>query len=354
MADDANWMSVGGAGNFSKNPWVSMDREHVQIAVKDASIHVKATFWFKNHGPATKLTMAFPDETTVNNVNDEGPSPSVISHMTSSVDGFPVPIAKKTLKPANDMQLRAVWLKEVSFARGQSRTVIVEYEADNGFAGNGWVLNSYILTSGATWRGKIGQCRIDVDWRELNDLSKPAMDFVSTEGKAVPAANWRFPGYRRATITLYNIEPTYDLDLSMISGFWNFTLNGRKRPQNLGATTTDSGVALEGKPKDIQIAVENLGQFFGEYTDQCHDMASPEAAKFGRELSLDGERILVTGKGKRLRLCRPAIEKTYRNGESHTFVYLRDVIQALGGKWRFIGPEERIVITMPRSKAKRR
>jgi hypothetical protein len=178
-ADDANWVGVGSAGNFSKNRYVAMERETVDIQLADEDMHVRATFWFKNQGPATNVTMAFPDQTSRNQFQggDGATHRYVIENMASTVDGKHVTLIRQKAQAKNDFEVNSVWLKTVTFDRGQTRKVVVDYNAENGFAGGGYVLNSYILRTGSTWRGPIGECEINVDWSRVKKFSRPSLTF---------------------------------------------------------------------------------------------------------------------------------------------------------------------------------
>lgn len=229
--------------------------------------------------------------------------------------------------------------------QNQSRKVDVEYKAAHGFAGSGWAIDRYVLKTGATWRGRIETCRIDVDWRKATKFSQPLLDFG-----AKLRTTWNRNEPRQATITLKNLEPYFDLDLTMVEGFCNFTMNGRVMPQNVVLSDRVGGT-MRGDPRDIQISVYELPDFFGSNPDTglIDEWSGGEAAAFGRSLEFTDKRTLETGKGKRIRLKRPVQGFLPDDPEDRPgYVYLKDLVEALGGTYRYNAKLDQINLTLPR------
>ncbi len=352
-SDDANWVGVGSAGNFSKNPYVTMKREIVDIRLSDEKMHVRATFWFENHGPAAKVTMAFPDETSQNQFQSNEPQSNrhIIDNMMSAVDGKHVTLSHQTVTGDKAFEVKGVWLKTVSFTRGQTRKVVVDYSAANGFAGSGYVLNSYILRTGSTWRGPIGKCSINVDWTKIKKFSRPALTFSKyfDRGPGPHYRVWRF-GHRRASCVLNNLEPDFDLNLGMIDRFWGFTLNGKPVPSWVGISDFDEPV--KGPRSDIQIPFWMTRGFFG----QGNSMEN-ERGKGGelRNLRLI-DRSTVEFNGRRHKLRRtatgpiPPFSEQNSMGEDPTYIHLRDIVKACRGTYRYDPFTELVHITIPPQK----
>lgn len=346
QADDANWIYVGSAGSFKPNPDVEMVKEHVQIALDNKEMHVKATFWFKNHGRDQMVTMAFPDETSNNHrYIAEQKFSHAIKDFKSWVDSQPVEVKRERVKTDDEFNINSVWTKRVDFKEGQSRRVDVEYAATHGFAGSAWAVDVYALKTGATWRGSIGSCRIDVDWSKATQLSAPVLDFGPKVKKP-----WTRTSPKSATITLTNIEPDFDLDLTMIQGFWNFTMNGRLLPQNLGLPDHVTGSTVKGDPKDILLSIHRMGYFFGDDIDgDSRDWVSPEAKAFGSSLEFKDKRTLQTGTGKRIKLRRPVQGSLPDDQKGKAgYVYLKDLIEALGGTYKYNAKLDQINLTLPK------
>jgi hypothetical protein len=348
LADDANWVSVGGAGNFSKNKHVRMVKEDVRIRLAD-EVHVHATFWFKNEGPKAIVTMAFPDSTSINGRTAGDGFRSAIRRFTSTVDGKPVKVWRQPVhrpkNPEQDTEYRSVWLKKVPFETGQSRVVTVDYVAEHGAAGNGWMFDSYVLETGATWKGRIGECRLTVDWSAMKNRSKPMLTLP--RDKAFHPATWTWLTPHKATVTLRNIEPDFDLDLTTIRGFWNFTFNGRPMAQNLGLPDNDDIRLLRGAHADLVMAVDQLGSFFGTADGTVHEWKNPIVKSFGGTLKLLDRRRVRLGNGKSVTLARPATGALPTdNSAGYTYVYLKDLIRALGGTYTYVPGRDRVDITL--------
>src|SRR5579871_2709613 len=121
LSDDGAWTYVGTAGSFTKNTQVRMMSERVNIDLRDKRSHFHVEFDFRNEGPATTVTMAFPEEC------HNYPAKQAIHDFVSTVDGSPVRVTRKRLPQRaseHDAVYVAVWRKKVSFKAHQSRKVV--------------------------------------------------------------------------------------------------------------------------------------------------------------------------------------------------------------------------------------
>jgi hypothetical protein len=351
LADDANWSTFGGAGAFTRNRHVRMEREDVRITMLDEKVKVHATFWFRNRGAARSVRMGFPDETRLFHDTKRG----VLYGFRSTVDGEPVRVARQQVKrghhPGWDVDAyRSAWVKTVRFPRNGARKVEVWYSAHHGYAGSGWAFDTYVFRTGATWRGTIGRIATTVDWSKMRTRSRPMLTLTApTRG-----ARWTYPTAHSAHLEVRNVEPKFDLDLTTIDGFWNFRLNGRRLEQNLGLEKS-----ISGPPQDLRVSAESFGYLFGRYLENKGgntEWASPVSRRFGKRLELVGRQTLVTGDGRRLRLKHPATDelgKPLGKGEE-PYVRLRDVFRALGGSYAYVPRMERVDLWLGRRSSKRR
>lgn len=341
LADDANWAAIGSAGNFSKSKSVEMLRETVNIAMDDDGMHVNATFWFKNHGGAQTVQMGFPDYTSNANWDiDAHRKVNVIKWFKSKVDGADVKVTRVPTKGGSD-EYNSAWVKKVPFGAGQTRRVDVEYFARHGFAGNGWIFDSYILETGSTWKGPIGSGKVSVDWSKMGNYSKPRLEaghgahLVETDG-------------RHATLTFSNLKPKFNLMLTMVTGFFNFRMNGKTVPNGRGLPDQNDGPLLSGPHDDLVIPVANLGNFFALRLDGGNeDWQSPEALAFGGSLEFLPPNRVKLRNGKVKTLARPITTK-----DDAKFVHLKDLVVALGGTYRYNKRYDRVDLTLPVSKRK--
>lgn len=349
-ADDANWSTFGGAGAFTPNRYIRMEREDVRITMLDEKVKVHATFWFRNRGPARTVRMGFPDETRPDGEMTRGP----VYGFRSKVNGRQVRVTHRRLRPGHrpdwDLDVyRGAWVKTVRFPRNGTRKVEVWYSADHGYAGEGWAFDTYVFRTGATWRGTIGRIATTVDWSKMRTRSRP---LVRLTGPA-KGARWTYPTAHSAHLEVRNVEPKFDLDLTTIGGFWNFRINGRRLEQNLGLPVDFVGRVVTGPPRDLRISADGLGRIFGRYLENKGgntDWASPVSRRFGGKLELVGTQTLVTGDGRRLRLAHPATDelgKSLGKGED-AYVRLRDVFRALGGRYVYVPSMERVDLWLGR------
>ena len=346
--NDANWVSFGGAGAFAPHKTVHMLGEDISITVFDDKTHVRVYFSFENKGPATTVEMAFPFEDTGQSMNAT-PFPN----FATKVDGEPVAVKRVTTKPFTrigeefkeqgyDLARPFVYVKEVEFAENQRRTVLVDYTALNGFGGSGWVSNEYILRTGATWAGKIGHCTVTVDWTKTKAISKPSLQFLKQDGKLVPST-WTYLSARKATCTLTDFEPDFDLSLTSIKSFWNVTINGEQLGPDRGIAGS-SGPLLTGEPSDPFIYEFGLLDFFWESGNYRSDYVEGKVANaFGNFLDVTDASTVRDGLGRKLRLSR-SVESF---GEYESKLRLKDLVEALGGTFKWNGAMERVDITLP-------
>lgn len=349
--NDGNWVSFGGAGAFIPHKTVRLLGEDINVTYTDAGIHVKVFFSFKNNGPATTVEMAFPFEDT-----QYSQSESFLNFVTTidsvrvQVKKVSIPIVSNFFKSYGfDEQYKEfarpfAYVKSVHFEKNQTRHVLVEYDSAYGAAGGGWNLNEYILRTGATWAGTIGQCSITVDWTQSNEYSRPSLQFVRKDQSRFDN-EWIFLSARKATTEFRNFEPEFDLDLTTIPGFFHFTLNGEPMGLDSGIAGA-AGPVITGSPSDPLIASYGLEAFFwdGNYVaDYFIPGAVPNA--FGNYLEMRASSEIVDGFGKKHTLARnPNLGE---NDEYLWRVHIKDLVEALGGTFKWNTEWERIDLTMP-------
>lgn len=344
-ANDANWVSFGGAGAFAPHKTIHMLGEDINITVYDEKIHVRVYFSFENKGPATTVKMAFPFETV-------GWNDDLVRSFASKVDGKPVTVEKLKNVPLKmgdkdefeeEWARNEVYVKVVEFGENQRRTVLVDYTTGHGHAGSGYQVNGYILETGATWAGKIGTITLTVDWTNTKRISRPALTFSKNDGEDVPR-DWTRVSKRRYATEFQNVEPDFNLDLTSILGFWNVRLNGKDLSCGHGIVGS-TGPLLAGTPPDVQMmADEGFDSLFNEGHFNMDYFEGKVANAFGNFLTLRDPTTLRDGLGRKHRLRRPAVES-----DSHGFpvVYMKDLIEALGGTYKWDPEVERIDITLP-------
>lgn len=145
------------------------DQTQVRMVTADIRMQVpagkvKVTYVFTNAGPATNVTMAFPEEGQDAYLDDK--TKTHFAYFRSTVDGKPVQTTPKKLSDAEDHEdfgYKIWWIKEVPFAKGQSRTVVNEYQSPNGSSALPIAFHQYIVETAKTWSGNLKSLRIEVD-----------------------------------------------------------------------------------------------------------------------------------------------------------------------------------------------
>lgn len=170
-------LSLGGSPSLlSGHKTVSMQREVIRMTVGEDSVSVDCRFTFKNDGPACTVRMGFPDEGrgADGEEDDEtakkGPVRGRFTAFRSYVNGMEV---KTTLARSKDPN--RVWhAKEVRMPANGTVEVRDVYTLPVGsqISGHNSVFRqaSYILSSGASWKGNIGSSEVLVTF----DRKRPA------------------------------------------------------------------------------------------------------------------------------------------------------------------------------------
>lgn len=231
-ADDG-FISFGGSPRLlSAHPQIEMSREDVAIVVKGGKARVRAKFIFKNHGAATKVRMGFPDT----DAREENGEPTkmrrrpYLQDFRSWVDSKRV--STEMVRAQGSLGL---WhAKTVAFNRNQTRTVIVAYWTELGGRYLGEIGTkakraafssacSYMMSTGASWRGPIGYARVTVTISEA--AIRPPFVMLSDEawlhkaiqlpGRAVHASGFSKPVAKDRQIVFErtHFEPSADSDI---------------------------------------------------------------------------------------------------------------------------------------------
>ncbi|MFN8139636.1 MAG: hypothetical protein U0R49_07565 [Fimbriimonadales bacterium] len=338
VLDDANWAGGGSAGSFAPNPQVQMVAEYVNIRLFKSNVVVYARFVFKNDGNATTVTMAFPDEGHAS----FGPA---ISRLVSKVDGTVVRTDRRPVRTNSHMGKAYVWLKKVSFEKGQTRVVEVDYVARGAHTAHGFY-NYYTFVTGATWKGKIQRIECVVEWPQENNVGRPtffAADKVDIVGDykniKLPPIQWM---KNRAKLTWTNIEPNSVLYFHYVMGYWNFALNGKTLSPRYCDIDVD-WLAIDRNGGDVLV---NTGVVGGLFTDDSGNEWSYRALKrFGNDVRFVGRDRILLGNGRQIRLRRKL--QTRRAHPREEYVYLQDLVSALGGRYRYDSSLDQVSITLP-------
>jgi hypothetical protein len=210
QADDGSSSLISGGASVAvtPHPSVRMVREEVQVQLYPDKALVHCQFIFKNDGKACSVKMGFPEEKQAS--GDTGKLFRMWG-FKSWVDGTLVQTRRVQMVRGHQNAFnsyQALYLKEVSFKSGQVRTVVDEYTTELGDMG--WIFSpyceyrlfTYVLKTGATWKGSIGEAEIKVDYSHLPFLYhvKPELAGSVRRGKSLI---W----------ILKNIEPKEDVSI---------------------------------------------------------------------------------------------------------------------------------------------
>lgn len=317
-----------------------MASEDVRITLKPKSMHVRATFNFVNEGPAQTVTTAFP-ETIQDQTEHATGKPISILWFKAWVNGRRTPARRLEMKLPQLDEFAAysgVWLKEISFARKSRRQVVCEYEAKYA-EGREFMDATYILRSGATWKGAIGRCDLTIDWRALGFRGSPEITRVHAP-IAGPNAPLK-PMLKRSSSAMYrfmDLEPSFDINMAFMTSFWNFKVNGKAMEELPIDENGTSGIeSPPGDGSDPKCNLWGLLCLLGTRSDRKYVQAEVDQGAFnstsvfkihGRPVRLEFPSYVVAH-GRRRRLDRPMVDR------DAPVMYVRDVVEALGGTYHY-------------------
>ncbi|MEX2244263.1 MAG: hypothetical protein WD716_10510 [Fimbriimonadaceae bacterium] len=349
-ANDANWVSFGGAGAFVPHKTIHMLGEDINITVFDDKVHVRVYFSFENKGPATTVKMGFPFDTV-------GWNEDLVRSFSSKVDGQAVAVEKLKnvpLKPGHEEGLEKGWarneiyVKEVAFEQGQRRTVLVDYTTGRSYAGDGSLNDTYILMTGATWAGTIGTISVSVDWSNTKRTSRPDCLFRYADYKVKPVA-WEQVGRTRLTTTLSHVEPDFNLDLSSVGGFFEVWMDGERLDSSYGAVGT-YGHVLTGKREDPLVLIYGIGELMRKLAER-ERVQKKDGWMYPDIIErTDAPKTIVLWDGRKMTVRRGFVDADFApvaEPEEYDYVYLKDLMAAIGGTFKWNAAMERIEITLP-------
>lgn len=219
-ADDA---TLGGTGITVfpiSDTEVEMEEEIIDIVVRDDCSYVTCQFFFHNTGSSTNLLVGFPtqypgvyesqdelDEEMEDDYYDEM-YVTQLNWFRTFVNGERVRVTvKKGLKPegnnTDELYFPQWYTWRMHFNADERVKVVNKYWMQNSSGGEDSEWISYILRSGATWKGPIGKItvRIQLEDYDLSDTSFEGIEptYIEENGAVVWEAE--------------NIEPEQDIEV---------------------------------------------------------------------------------------------------------------------------------------------
>ncbi len=227
-ANDFGVYGVGGSWRPFKGEHrsIRMVRETVRLDIYDIQnaryYDVNATFVFHNQGAATSVDMAFPERS--------GGADAMNAKSLTGFTSFRTTIAGKSAKAnrvlskrrlASGVEYQALWIKRVSFKKGETKLVSVKYRSDAGnLAGTGFFA-SYDF-SGENWFGTVKESTLTVVFHSSE--SQPSAGFFRNKRLAMKRdgstftykwANWQANGPFKFWFALAEDLPHTDEDFKI-------------------------------------------------------------------------------------------------------------------------------------------
>mgnify|MGYP000481936890 CR=1 FL=1 len=316
--NDSAVVGVGGVIKpMESHPSIVLRSHVVKIKLTPTHADVDCTFVLHNTGKATRVLIGFPES---------GGGEIVVPKMgfqyfRSYVDGKRVQVRVQEQRSESGPDGYFRWyLKRVRFGAGQTRVIRNVYRAPLGSVSTGHDFFDYILTTGASWKGKIGRSDIIV---ELSGLDH------------VVDLDIRPAGYRRVgnriVWRLENYEPKENIDIIF---FQHYRL--QVNDDQWGAFRIVSRDAMQ-RPQGVFL-IE--ARWFEEIPgvrvawDASQQRVTIVDSSSGRQIVMRvGDRWAIVN-GQRVQL--PVAPSWYREwGRRIVRVPLRPVVEALGGRVAF-------------------
>ena len=343
-ADDSSMAGIGGSLRIMhSNKTIQMVSEVVKITGLPLG-QVDATFWLKNTGPATDVTIGFPGY----GYND---SPQ-LSNFRSQVDGTPVKVTMvKSRDTGADDQDQQVWfVKKVHFAANQTHVVRDEYSGGGGDDAMQSKWFSYILHTGSSWKSVIQHATVTADVSGLHQMSITHID---------PA------GYVRRgstlTWTFNNLKPNVedDIRIQYYAAFVNVLVNGAPlwdttQPSPDWRMHEDWGTAIsERRGNDVYLSARCAASWLSATLVVVKPNRVVRIERGGHWVQVTlGSRTIETSSGTTIAM--PGASQLGRGSsmfgatsDQYLMAYLKPIAIGLGGKATMVDSADMMYVNMP-------
>jgi hypothetical protein len=311
---------------MKSHPSIVLRSQVVKVKLTPDYADVDCTFVLHNTGKATSVLIGFPES---------GGGDIVVPKMgfeyfRSYVDGKRVQVRVQEQRRESGPDGYFRWyLKRVRFGAGQTRVIRNVYRAPLGAISTGHNFFDYILTTGASWKGKIGRSDIIVELSGLDHVADLEI---------------RPKGYRRVgnriVWRLENYEPNEDI---FIVFFQHYRLNA-----DIGESRIVSRDALIRPQGTLMIDADWFRSIRGVRVawDGATQRVTIADSVSGRQIVMRvGDRWAIVN-GQRVQL--PVAPSWYHEwGRRVVRVPLRSVVEALGGQVAFKRESATVEVQFP-------
>jgi hypothetical protein len=323
-SDDSAIVGVGGTiAPMKSHPSVVLRSQVVRVKINRYNADVDCTFVLHNTGKATSVLIGFPE---TGGGTDVRPSAKGFKYFCSYVDGKRVKVRVYDQEGGYGHYSRW-YVKRVYFQAGQTRVIRNLYGMSLGVDSVGHSFFEYELSTGASWKGKIGRADIIVQLIGLEDTT----DWhISPQGyqRMKNQIIWRFR----------NFEPKEDIFI-LCFACYRLYLNSDSYLVSFNEMIRQRGVFLLSvrrleELRDIQIAWHHSTKSvtITHVGGKCRVVL-----RVGSRWALaNGQRILLP--------VAPSLNRLW--GRWRIMVPIRTVINALGGQIHYERDSATLFITL--------
>lgn len=211
-ANDTVLTGVGGVWKPLKGEHRHVRMVAERVTVKLPKGEVQTRFVFENDGPATTVTIGFPESSYSPNA-DTRADVTRFGYFRTWVDGRQVPSKRVVTPQSDECVFEAFWVREVRFAAGQRRVIVNRYKGGLGELSTGDRTFHYSFATGANWKGPIERAEVVVDFDGVDDVLLLEAFHGLSDGRSAPRTAFRRTG-QRFTYSARGIVPQPDTQLA--------------------------------------------------------------------------------------------------------------------------------------------
>jgi hypothetical protein len=276
---------------------VRLEKEALVFKCGKKTTEVDAKFWFKNTDPHSAVTQlsGFPDEALGTEDPLEGNVSGVLEKLKAFVDGKPVsPLVRYSyvewskdnywVPSDKEKGQKVAWYTlPLVFPADGERMVEYRYRTKNGFFEyNPPYYFQYILYTGATWNGTIGELTADVQLKDgltVKDLFwSPFSEGIKEQDTMLPDKEyWKILDGTHLRLSLHDFKPKAQRSLQQIR---ILSLAGAERVKNRWEVSEEDHFVMG---KDCELVYHFMADAGADFLEVDSKMVS--RATGGRHLS---------------------------------------------------------------------
>jgi len=292
-----------------------------------AGVSVKSRFVFHNTGAPVTASMGFPEYR-------QGDATG-FQQLRCKVDGRRVSV-KRILGQRSARADTYWWVKNVRFGSNKTRVVEYSYKCSLEADGSGYRHAAYIMETGRSWQGTIGEAIITVDISAVRD-HQTIIAFPFDHSRSEHAIVWHY----------LDFEPKKSINVGFWWGYANFVVNGEFDPHRY-MHKCDRATAPRIENGMLWVPAYVLMRILDIHRLSSYDRKTYEMDAGGRHVSvtigstsaiLDGETVILP--------AAPVLRRRDPHNEPVLMLPFAAIARAIGAKVRYSSSDHRTYVRLP-------